>query len=333
MKIFSSKIILLGIIILTLPAAHSKEEALRLAKSDLQVLSNNIQIGQNNLDKNRRDLEVTRETFLRKNLIIGSGGNIETPATQNNPEVRNCGCARHIGTLPFTPNTQLLCIEFCDNDQDSNGAWLNMVFCGKVALQNQNQEEEEEESLIPISATYTRLFVSNSNVNDSSLWANYTVIRDDEGSDNPPYGANISSFDFINSQYPYPIDSKVYVGLYDDDDNDIAFYTKQYDYLFQEGCLFVDSTSCNIKNISVVDIPQDFFSLHPALQEKIIYVVTVVECGNIFQVFGIAHLLAMYPELVDMLTEFLLSEDEDLINEACYFISIIWYYLYVAMII
>ncbi|MBX9830634.1 hypothetical protein K2X40_01635 [Candidatus Babeliales bacterium] len=339
MKTFYSKIVLLSIITLTAPTAHAKDMPTRLATTDRQIINNNLQIGKNDSDKTRRDLEVTREAFLRSNLIVGSGSNLDE---QGN---RNCGCNRTLGTFPFNPNTQLLCIEFCNNDSDSNGAWLNMTFCGKVAprpeeAEEAQEEQEELEALIPISSTYTRLFVSSSDVTDSYLWANSTVIRDDQGNDNCPNGACISSFDFINDQYPYITNTqtestKIYVGIYDNNQNDFAFYLQNtYDYLFTQGCLFVDQISCNIKNIKVVDIPQDFFSLSPILREKIVSVITGLEENhNVFQIFGVAQLIATYPELANLLTEFLLSEDEELIEEVCFFIELIWYYLYVAMII
>ncbi|MBY0353360.1 hypothetical protein K2W90_03280 [Candidatus Babeliales bacterium] len=330
MKNLSVKIVLLSIIALSLPTAHSKEE-LRLAKTDLQVLSNNIQIGQNNADKNRRDLEVTRETFLRKNLVIGSGGNIETPATQNNPEVRNCGCARHISTLDFNPNTQLLCIEFCTNDSDSNGAWVNLNFCGKAVPRYQ---QEELESIIPISSTYTRLFVSSSDPEDDSyLWANSEVIRDDQGENNCPYGTCIYSFYFQQAQYPYKtgpcVDStKVYIGLFDDDDNEWAFYLQDtYDYVFQSGCLFADVISCNIKHVSVVDIPQEFFEFDSVLQEKIRFVVEQ-ENSNVFQIFGVAHYIAITEGLESALTA-LVNGNESEVEQACNQIYGIWLNLYV----
>ncbi|MBX9830632.1 hypothetical protein K2X40_01625 [Candidatus Babeliales bacterium] len=325
MKNLSAKIVLLSIIALSLPTAHSKDMPTRLATTDRQIINNNLQIGKNDTDKTRRDLEVTRETFLRKNLVVGSGSNLDE---QGN---RNCGCNRTIGTYDFNPNTQLLCIEFCNNDSDSNGAWMDLNFCGKAVPRDQ---QEELESIIPISSTYTGLFVSSSDPEDNSgLWANSTVIRDDQGNDNGPSGTSLYNFRFIEDLYPYKtgpcVDStKVYVGIYDNDENDKAFYLQnEYDYVFQEGCLFADVKSCNIKHVSVVDIPQEFFTFDQILQDKIAYIVCS-EQNNVFQVFGVAHYIAITAGLEAALTA-LLNGNESEVEQACTQIYGIWLNLYV----
>ncbi|MBY0353359.1 hypothetical protein K2W90_03275 [Candidatus Babeliales bacterium] len=328
MKTIYSKIILLSITSLTLQVAHAEEGITRLSPTDRSIYEKNIQIGKNDQNKNRRDLEVTRETFCRGKVVVGSGSNVDI---ENN---RNCGCNRTIVDLDFNPNTQLLCIEFCNSNADTNGAWLNINFCGK-AIPRKNQCYLDP--IIPISSTYTRLFVSSSDpADDSYLWANSTVIRDDQGNDNCPDGTCLYNFRFTRAQYPYiptpnTPSTKVYIGLYDNDSSDYAFYLKNcYDYIFLKGCLFVDAVSCQIRHISVVNIPQHIFSFEQILQNKIINIVCNQEGSNVFQAFGVGKKIAETQDLATTLTNLLLGSATQVQN-ACNQILALWQELYIVV--
>ncbi|MBX9830633.1 hypothetical protein K2X40_01630 [Candidatus Babeliales bacterium] len=328
MKTLYAKIVLLSIITLTFTVAHAEESITRLSPTNRQIIEKNVQIGQNDKNANRRDLEVTRETFCRNKVVIGSGGNIGDDNT------RNCGCCRTLSEFDFNPNTQLLCIEFCDTDVNSNGAWLDINFCGK-AIPRKSQCYLDP--TIPISSTYTRFFVSCSDpADDSYLWANSTVIRDDQGNDNCPDGTCLYSFRVIAAQYPYiPTPStqstKVYIGLYDNDSSDMAFYLKNcYDYIFLKGCLFVDAVSCQIKHMSIVNIPQNIFAFEQILQNKIISTVCNQEGNNVFQTFGVAKKIAETQGLAETLTD-LLKGSQTQVQNACDQILAIWQQLYIVI--
>lgn len=323
MKNLLSKIMLLSVITLAPQvSAQVANPYPGLAPTDRQTINNNVQVGKiDDKDQNKKDFCVTRKTFLRGNLVIGEGGNFtDRKETEIAP-----GCNRTFGSYCFNPNTQLLCIEFNERNCQSNGVWINMVYSGGV-------HQQECDYIKPISVTYDKLFVCSYRLCNSDFWGDIRVLDDKYGSTcDIPNGANITNSDLISDQYPY-IDNaceestKVYVGLFDNDEDDEYFYLQKYCHIFGEGCLFVEATSANIKNITVVDIPQDYFDLNCNLQNKIVSVVNDQCDHNVFQIFGVAHYIKTTPGEVDGTTiedelnailESEECEESEECNEAC----------------
>ena len=297
MKNLLSKIMLLSIITLAPQvSAQVANQYPGLAPTDRQIINNNLQVGKiDDKVQYEKDLCVTRQTFLRGNLVIGEGSNF----TDRKETVRAPGCNRTFGTYSFNPNTQLLCIEFNERSCQRNGAWVNLIYSGGA-------HQQECDYITPISATYDKLFVCSYRLCNSDSWGDIRVLDDKYGSTcDIPNGTNITNFDLISDQYPY-IDNacvestKVYVGLFDNDEDDEYFYLQEYCHIFGNGSLFVEATSANIKNITVVDIPQDYFDLaYCSLKEKIRCVVNDQCHHNVFQIFGVAHYIRTTPGEVE----------------------------------
>ncbi|QQR49211.1 hypothetical protein IPF37_06745 [bacterium] len=247
----------------------------RLAGSP-QIFNNDVQIGQNATNK-RRNFEVTKNTYLREDFVLGSGANSGANG-QPNEGVNE----RHL-IFDFNPSTQLLCIEFFNSGAAQPGAMISeLFFTGNAQSGN---------TIEPVMTYVSEIFINNgTNVSASNWFGNYNSIDQFTG-ESPNSGANLNNLSFSQHLPASPTNNKIYVGLYQCNDKKFyAQYPSTFDYSFNKGTLFVHIKSANVKNITVVDLPNTKFkSLSQALRN---YMHICLEEKWIFQVWRVGEVIA-----------------------------------------
>ncbi|MBY0353361.1 hypothetical protein K2W90_03285 [Candidatus Babeliales bacterium] len=290
-----------------------------------KLFTKNVQVGQNDQgEENRKNFESTGKAFFRRGLAIGSGGNI------NEQGVSTCGKREEVMNMPFNPSTQLICVEFCDSGESEGGAVIDrLTYCGSATT----EDNEFSQAIAPIITTVDRIYLNNGTNVSNSFRGNeddfMETINTNLGCEAQDcdsfYGTNLNNISF--SEHPIPHvagNKKVYIGLYHDDEK--QFYCQQYPFVFQDGgCIFINIRSCNLKSVTVVDLPnENFTSFQTILQEKIKYQLSGY---SIFQIWAIADAIVAN-NYATTLTNLLITNTEESVAEACAYIQNLACYMF-----
>ncbi|MBX9830631.1 hypothetical protein K2X40_01620 [Candidatus Babeliales bacterium] len=307
------KILALALAFAVSQSGLKADETTRLIAKDRQLITKHLQVGQNE-DGKRRNFEATDKAFFRRGLVNGSGGNLDEQG------VFKCGKREEIMSMSFNPSTQLICVEFCDSGEAAAGALIDgLVFCGAATT----EDNEFDSSIAQVITNIERMYLNNgTDVDNCYQDGFYETINTSTGCEAQDcdnfYGSNLNNVSFTEHPIPHVNDNKkVYIGLYNDDAK--QFYCQQYPFVFQDGgCVFLNVKSCNLKSVTVVDLPnENFSSFQTVLQDKI----KVQLSGyNIFQIWAVADAIVAN-NYAATLTNLLVTNTEESVLEACNYIQ------------